>query len=239
MQSIELKKLNATKDKFFSIIAHDLKGSMGGFMGATEILADQVDGMSLNEIQDFLSGIKYSATNLYRLLENLLHWARVQQKTIPFNKSENLLLRVVTESIEHVAEAARNKNITIQINIPEDLRVVADKNLLQTIVRNLVSNAVKFTPRGGLVSIEGKNSGQQFAEVSVCDNGIGMSPEMLANLFKLDARNGREGTDGEPSTGLGLLLCKEFVEQNGGKLIVESNINQGSKFIFTVPQILE
>lgn len=238
MQSIELKKLNVTKDKFFSIIAHDLKGSMGGFMGVTEILTDQLNGMTKDDIQEFLLGLKDSATNLYRLLENLLHWARMQQGSIPFQPVEIQLLSVISESIEIIQEAAKNKGIEIVSHIPDQCVVLADTNLLQTVIRNLVSNAVKFTQQGGTVNISAINIDHKNVEISISDTGIGMTPAMVDNLFKLDARNGRMGTNGEPSTGLGLILCKEFIEKHNGKINVESEVGKGSVFRFTIPNRL-
>lgn len=235
LQSIELKKINLTKDKFFSIIAHDLKGPMGGFTGMTELLAEHMQQMSMKEIQDYLGLLRDSSNNLVQLLENLLEWASLQQGEIPY-KPENLqLMAIVRDNVKLIEEFANHKCITIKTEVQPELKVYADKNMLQSILRNHISNALKFTPVGGNVYLTASFADNNFVEVSVQDSGIGMSREMVDNLFSLGARNGRPGTEGEPSTGLGLLLCKEFIEKQGGSIRVESEIGKGSRFLFTVP----
>jgi signal transduction histidine kinase len=233
-QSIELQKLNVTKDKFFSIIAHDLKGPMGGFKGMTELLAEHMSNMTMDEVQEHLGTLRDSSVNLFRLLENLLQWARLQQGAIPFTPEFIQLNHIVKDNIDLIQESARHKGIEIQHDVPPNTKVMADTNMLQTILRNLLSNAVKFSRAGGIVSITAKASDEKNIEISVKDSGIGMSQQMVENLFRLDARNGRPGTDGEPSTGLGLLLCKEFIETHGGKIRVESEENKGSSFTFSM-----
>jgi two-component system sensor histidine kinase/response regulator len=234
-QSIELVNLNATKDKFFSIIAHDLKGTLGGFMGITEILAEEMPNMAAAEIQDYLGNLHDASVNLFRLLENLLQWARLKQGAIPFNPETINLHSVVKDCVALLHESSNNKNIKIVQDITEPIMVFADNNMLQTILRNLISNAIKFTPKGGMVKISAKISDERNAVISVQDTGIGMNPEMISSLFSPGARTGRNGTDGEPSTGLGLLLCKEFVEKHGGKILIESEEGKGSVFTFTIP----
>ncbi len=234
-QSIELQKLNETKDKFFSIIAHDLRGPLGGFMSMTELLSEHMPDMETSEIQDYLGTLRDASGNLFRLLENLLQWSRLQQGTIQFNPETIHLQSIVEECVGLVQELAKNKGIEIALDIPGQLNVFADNNILQTIIRNLISNAVKFTPKGGSVRLSAKTSDTNSVEISIEDTGIGMSPEMIGSLFSPGARNGRAGTDGEPSTGLGLLLCKEFVEEHGGKIRVESEEGKGSVFSFVLP----
>lgn len=234
-QSIELKNLNITKDKFFSIIAHDLRGPMGGFMGLTDILTEQLRCMSMDDIQRYLESMRKTSNNLFRLLENLLQWARMQQGAIAFNPSRVKLLPLIHESLETVKESALAKDIEIEYSVPAELDLFADNNVLQTIMRNHVSNAIKFTPKGGKVKISAKDLGEKGIEISIKDSGIGMSKSILDNLFRLDVQNGRPGTDGEPSTGLGLLLCKEFVEQHGGQIMVESEVGKGSVFTIRFP----
>lgn len=235
-QSIELINLNATKDKFFSIIAHDLKGTLGGFMGMTEILAEEMSNMAEAEIQDYLGTLRDASVNLFRLLENLLQWARLKQGAIHFNPETIKFLTVGNECLALLKEAAKNKNIRIVKEIDGNILVFADNNILQTIVRNLISNAVKFTPKDGTVKLSAKITDEQSVTISVKDSGIGMSQDMIATLFNPGARNGRPGTEGEPSTGLGLMLCKEFIETLGGKIKVESEEGKGTEFTFTIPK---
>ncbi len=234
-QNEKLQELNATKDKFFSIIAHDLRSPFNSFLGLTQIMAEELPSLTMAQIQEIAVNMSKSATNLYRLLENLLHWSSMQQGVIPFNPETAQLLPVVDESITMSIEAAKVKGIEINCKIPDDIVVFADTNLLQTVIRNLVSNAVKFTPKGGKVSLSARVVTDSIIEISIQDSGIGMSQKMLGDLFKLDVKTTRKGTNGEPSTGLGLLLCKEFIEKHGGQIWAESEVGKGSIFHFTLP----
>ncbi|KAF0127952.1 MAG: two-component sensory box histidine kinase/response regulator [Bacteroidetes bacterium] len=233
----ELQKLNATKDKFFSIIAHDLKSPFSSFLGLTQVMAEDLPNLTMDQIQYFALTMSKSATHLYRLLENLLQWSRMQQGAIPFNPEMIELNRIVDESIEMIQEPAKMKGIEIITHVPEGLSVFADTNLLQTIIRNLVSNALKYTTKEGKVSVLAKTSDEKKVEICIQDSGIGMSKAILEKLFRIDIQTNRKGTEGEPSTGLGLILCKEFVEKQGGKLWVESEENKGSVFHFTLPLV--
>ena len=152
-----------------------------------------------------------------------------------FQSEGSELLPIINESIALVLESAKSKGIEIAYDIPDDLAVFADSNILQTVIRNLVSNAVKFTPKGGKISVSAKATSDKGVQISIKDTGIGMSPKMVDNLFRLDVQTNRKGTEGEHSTGLGLLLCKEFVEKHGGKLWVESEEGKGSTFAFSLP----
>ena len=172
---------------------------------------------------------------MYRLLEDLLQWSQIQKGSIPFNPGVVPLNLIVSEAIAMVIEPAKNKGIEIKTDISDDLKVFADSNILQTIIRNLTNNAVKFSTRGGKVNVTAKNSNCKSVEIIVQDKGIGMDQEILDNLFKVDARINRKGTEGEPSTGLGLLLCKEFVEKHGGEIWVTSEVGKGSTFYFSLP----
>ncbi len=234
-QNEELSKLNATKDKFFSIIAHDLRGPIGGLMGLSQIMAEELSSLTIEEVQELALSMNHSATNLFGLLENLLNWARMQRGSISYDPKIWELHLLVNESVEMIREPAKIKEIEIGIQIPEGLMVFADKNILQMVIRNLVSNSIKFTEKGGkiILSVEAKDG--KTVEISIKDNGIGMNKELVDNLFHADVRNGRKGTNGEPSTGLGLLLCKEFVEKHGGKIWVESEEGKGSTFSFLLP----
>ena len=231
----ELLKLNFEKDKFFSIIAHDLRSPFTSFLGLTHIMAEELPGLTMEEIQKFSVHMRDSATNLFRLLENLLEWSRMEQGLIPFNPKIVQLFSIIDESAAMVVEPAKSKGIELTCDIPPDLQVFADTNILQTVIRNLVSNAVKFTPKGGKVTIAAKSAPDHSVEISVIDTGIGMNPEMVDDLFRIDVQTNRRGTENEPSTGLGLILCKDFVEKHGGKIWVESEEGKGSAFYFTLP----
>lgn len=231
----ELFKLNVEKDKFFSIISHDLRSPFNSFLGLTQIMAEELPDLSSEEVQKLAVGMRNSATNLYRLLENLLHWSKMKQGLIPFTPSVIKLRTVVNESMAIMVEQAREKGIEIICGIPDDLEIFADSNMLQTVIRNLVSNALKFTTAGGSITVKAKITNDNGVEISVTDSGIGMNRELINNLFHIDARVARKGTAGESSTGLGLILCKEFIEKHGGTLLVESEEGKGSTFAFNLP----
>jgi len=235
LKNEQLLKLNTEKDKFFSIIAHDLRGPFSGFLGLTQVMAEELHSLTIDQIQVFSVQMKDSASNLYHLLENLLHWSRMQQGLVPFEPKEMELSPIVNVSIDILLESAKNKGIEITSDIPNKTEVFADENMLQTIIRNLVSNAVKFTPKGGFIRVSAKATEDKNIEISIKDTGIGMNQAMVDNLFRLDVRTSRKGTEGEPSTGLGLLLCLEFIKKHGGKIWVESTEGVGSAFYFTIP----
>jgi len=235
LKNEELNKANAEKDKFFSIIAHDLRSPFQSFLGLTKEMAEEFSRLTKDEMREIAVGMRDSAANLFRLIESLLQWSIMQQGLMPFNPKAVLLLPIVNESVAMVLEPARNKGIEITSHIPDDIKVLADSNMLQSVIRNLVSNAVKFTAKGGSINLSAKYAGDNNVEISIKDSGIGMSSKMVDNLFRVDVRTKRKGTEGEPSTGLGLLLCKEFVEKQGGKIRVESEEGKGSVFYFTIP----
>ena len=234
-QNEELHKHIATKDKFFSIIAHDLRSPFNGFLGLTQIMVEELPSLTMAEIQEIATGLRDSAVNLFRLLENLLSWSRMQQGLIAFNPHDVQLLPIVEESSGILNESAKHKNIDLTFDIPNDLSIFADTNLLQTVMRNLVSNAIKFTTNGGSVLVSAKAIEHGGVEISIKDSGIGISTTMVGDLFRLDSKAGRKGTAGEPSTGLGLMLCKEFVGMHGGNICVKSEEGKGSVFSFTIP----
>jgi PAS domain S-box-containing protein len=237
LQNTELQKINAEKDKFFSIIAHDLRSPFNSFLGLTQIMAEELQSLTMDQLQKFADSMRKSASNLFRLLENLLEWSQIQQGIIPFNPEVYNLQYIVNESMEMISDIAIKKQIEISMDIPADIQVLADSNILQTIIRNIVSNAVKFTQKGGHIYISAKYSSENNVLVSISDNGIGMNINLIANLFSLDVNTSRKGTDGELSSGLGLILCKEFIEKHGGKLWVESEEGKGSCFYFTISAV--
>ena len=235
-KNVELHRLNAEKDKFFSIIAHDLRSPFNGFLGLTEIMDEELPRLPMHEIQKIALMLRKSATNLFSLLGNLLDWSRMQRGLTTFNPDFHLLMAKLSESMVYVLEGANKKEVSINYDIPGNLVVYADPNMLSGIIRNLVSNAVKFTPRGGSILISARSGDFKSVHISVKDSGIGMNKYMLDNLFCLDVNTKRTGTDGEYSTGLGLILCKDFIEKHGGKLWVESEEGKGSTFHFTLPE---
>ncbi|MCK9411562.1 MAG: response regulator [Prolixibacteraceae bacterium] len=234
-QSKKLQELVATKDKFFSIIAHDLRGPLGGFMSLTELLADDSFEITPAEQKEMNRDLYNSSRNLFNLLENLLVWARMQQGQIVFDPVQINLQELVSDSIKTLEDAIQKKAIQITMQLSENQHVCADSNMLQSIVRNLISNAIKFTPKGGNVTVSSNSTENNTSVIVVKDTGIGMNSTMTANLFRLNVNNSRPGTDGEQSTGLGLLLCKEFVDRHSGEIWVESVEGEGTSFYFTIP----
>ena len=233
----QLSELIAVKDKFFTIIAHDLKSPLQGLLGLSEILAIGDEDFSKAELTEYGNSLYQSASNLFKLIENLLEWAQMQRGSRKFTPQELNLLNVTLHNIETIKYRAVQKGITIVNEIQSTERVYADEKMVDTVLRNLLSNAVKFTRRGGKVIIETKRTDTNMLEVSISDTGIGMSEKYIQKLFKIEEKVGSKGTDDEPSTGLGLLLCKEFVEKNGGKIWLESKENEGSTFYFTLPKV--
>jgi len=230
-----ISEINNQKDKFFSIIAHDLRGPFNGFLGLTELLAEDLESMTPEEIQFAAGNMRNSAKNLFRLLENLLEWSKMEQGLIPFVPQEYLLLPIVSECIVTLQDAANIKEIKINTDISENTTVFADNNIIQAVIRNILSNAIKFTPKGGSISIQSEEDYKNTI-ISITDTGIGMNSKIIENLFTLDVQNNRKGTNDEPSTGLGLILCKDFVEKHGGKIWMESEEGKGSTFYFNFPK---
>ncbi len=230
----DLTELNNTKDKFFSIIAHDLRGPISTLMHVTELVHDSYDDMAEEKKKDFLLEVKNSAGGLFNLLDNLLVWSYSQRGTIPFHPSKIELYRIVETNLSVLKMSAENKNIELVSSIDKDSIIFADNNMMTTVVRNLISNAIKFTNEGGRIEV-GARRLEDFYEVSVKDSGVGMSEEVRSKVFEIDKSATTLGTAGEKGTGLGLVICKEFVEKNGGSIRVESQIGEGSSFVFTVP----
>jgi PAS domain S-box-containing protein len=230
-----LQALNAEKDKFFSIIAHDLRGPLSAFVDATQIITEEIQTLSLEDIKDITDSMKTSATNIYSLLENLLEWSRLRRGALDFVPERFNLKMKTKASIEVLNESARKKGTTIEIIIPDNLEILADSHMYETIIRNLVSNAIKFSPSGSKVRVEAGINTDYSTEIKISDSGIGMTPELKSKLFQINEKTSRPGTDGELSTGLGLLLCKEFIEKHNGKIWVESSVGQGSTFYLSLP----
>jgi len=232
------------KDRFFSIIAHDLKNPLNGFLGLTRVMAEDIEHLSMKQVQDFSIKLKDSASNLYKLLDNLLEWSRLQREDIKFDPQLLQLKTIVDDIIDLQKDSASFKNIEVINHITDGVIVFADKSMLNMILRNLLSNAIKFTKTNGKAEIgfdkiTEPDSTKSFSRIYVKDNGIGMDDILISKLFKLDTKVSRKGTANEPSTGLGLILCKELVEKHGGKIWVESKVNYGSTFYFTILDLRE
>jgi PAS domain S-box-containing protein len=231
----QLIQLNATKDKFFSIIAHDLKSPFNGFLGLTELMADKTENFSLAEFTEQSKSLNKTAKNLYKLLENLLEWAQVQNGSINFTPQNSDLSKLVSQSVDTISQRALQKGITIINEVANSQKIYADEKMIGTVLRNLLSNAVKFTRKDGKVIASSKRLDNGTIEVSVTDNGVGIPEKDVNRLFRVEEKVSTKGTDGELSTGLGLLLCKEFIEIHSGKIWAESKENTGSTFYFTLP----
>jgi two-component system sensor histidine kinase/response regulator len=230
----ELSIANASKDKFFSIIAHDLKSPFNALMGLSEIMIDHWDDMSDIDKIDFIKNINTSSRNTFNLLQNLLEWSRSQTDRVEVNPSTFSPYQVIHENVNVLYQHADNKSITLKISIPQDYRCFADKNMISTVFRNLISNSIKFTNEKGLIEISVLQK-DELLQFCIADNGIGMSEKTRTNLFNITEKVQRTGTANETGTGLGLILCKEFIEKNGGTIFVTSKPDLGSKFYFTIP----
>jgi signal transduction histidine kinase len=230
----ELLKANAGKDKFFTLIAHDLKSPFSGLLGITEILSENFDQLPPEQSKKMILEMRKSVSNVYALVERLLSWAQIQTGKIEYRFEKTDLFNLAEKVTEQLEASAKNKNITLEQNIRKNSFAVADEESVLTIFRNLISNAIKYTNPGGGVKIEATKK-EGFMEISVEDNGTGMSAEKLKKLFKIAKIDSEEGTARETGTGLGLILCKEFVEKNKGKIWAESEPGKGSRFVFTLP----
>jgi two-component system, sensor histidine kinase and response regulator len=235
----DLKESNKTKDKFFSIIAHDLRSPLSGLLGISQILLDDIDDMSKQEILEISGQISNSAKKLFNLLENLLEWSRVQTGGMK-NNPDTIQLSDLFDNIEGLfVGVAFQKQIELELaSFKEDISIYADENILFTILRNLVSNALKFTPAGGTVSVTYKLL-ERYIEICVSDTGVGMDEEAKQKVFRLDETHSTPGTNQEKGTGLGLVLVKDLVTVNRGSLYFESAVNCGSQFYFTIPRTKE
>lgn len=229
-----LESLNSTKDKFFSIIAHDLKNPFFGLIGFSNLLAEQIDTMDKREILQMVQYIQELSGSTYKMLENLLDWARTQTNAIEFQPKEVILSDLLTEAYDAARGNALLKNITLQLNLNSVGRIFADHNMIRTVLRNLVSNAIKFTPVDGHILAKVYANGTQVY-CSIKDSGIGIAPEKLNNLFSLSSQTGSSGTAGEKGTGLGLIICKEFTIKNGGTIMVNSEPEKGTEFVLSFP----
>ncbi len=233
-----LKVLNASKDKFFSIIAHDLKSPLSALLGYSEFIQNDFDNLSEDEIKYFSGNIHHVAKSLNELLENLLQWSRLQTKRLKYSP-EIINIRKISENVISIYKAnALKKSITIVNKISNELLLWADENMVQTMMRNLLSNAIKFSYKSGEIIIDSEVS-EKNIEVSVIDSGVGIGEEELKDIFNIARQRINEGTDEEKGTGLGLMLTKEMVEQNKGDIKIYSHKDQGTKIVISLPRYLK
>jgi signal transduction histidine kinase len=229
----ELKKLNSTKDRFFAIIAHDLRNPFQSLLSTSELLATEIETLSHEDIALFSQGLHNNLTKFYGLLENLLNWSMMQKNMLEYKLTSIDLYDIVNRIIEISNQNALKKNISLSNNVDKGTLVMADVDMLRSVIQNLILNAIKFTQMEGRVIVSSVDKGG-FVEVSVQDTGIGIDPEKSSKLFNFETIFTTNGTAGEKGTGLGLPLCKEFIERNGGKIWIESELGKGSKFTFTL-----
>ena len=228
--------MNAAKNKLFSIIAHDLRSPFTAIIGFSNMLVDSYEEFDDEERKKMIVTVHDSANGAYKLLENLLTWARSQSGRIDFIPKDIYLKEVVSETVSALFAPASKKEIKISETVSDKDMISADKNMVSTVIRNLISNAIKFTPKKGTIQISTKKQADSnLIEISVKDSGIGIPKDKINELFRVDKNSSTAGTEGEQGTGLGLILCKEFVEKHGGKIWVESEIGEGSEFKFTLP----
>jgi signal transduction histidine kinase/DNA-binding response OmpR family regulator len=238
-KATELAELNASKDRFFSIVAHDLRSPFNPLLGLTQLMTRLPDTTPPAEFKKMAESIFFLTRNVYNLLENLLAWSRLQRGRMEYEPEQLDLEQIAASNTKLFAEIAADKGINLESTIAAGMSVHADKNMLNAIIRNLTSNALKFTPRGGLVTIAAQPDAADPAivEVIVSDTGMGIKPKDQAKLFRLDVSHTTTGTAQEKGTGLGLIICQEMVEQNGGRIWIESDgvPGQGTSVKFTVP----
>ncbi|MCX6256442.1 MAG: PAS domain-containing sensor histidine kinase [Bacteroidia bacterium] len=232
-KNASLKELNATKDKFFKIIAHDMKNPFISLLGASELLYENIHKYDINMIVKLTKLLNDSAKSGYDMLLNLLEWAKSQAGSMIFQPEIINLKELIYKDLSNLIDSASGKKINLNINIADNMQVYADKNMLNTILRNLINNALKFTPKGGEVNVNTKNENGSVI-IIIKDTGIGIEKSDFDKLFRADIKFSRPGTDYEGGTGLGLLLCKELVEIHNGKIWLESETEKGSTFYFSL-----
>ncbi len=234
----QLLQLNADKDLFISILAHDLRSPFTALLGLSEVLTEDIRKLDIDEIEDIANNINKSARNSFNLLEDILLWARTQFGKIPFEPQSLSFVDICKDILKTLNSNADIKNITIDYSQVDQLNVFADADMIKTVLRNLVSNAIKFTNKKGTININALQTDSNVT-ISVSDNGIGIAPDDLTKLFNISEFITTTGTAKETGTGLGLVLCKEFVEKHQGKIWVESEVGKGSDFKFTLPILVE
>lgn len=231
----KLKRLNSDKDKFFSIISHDLRSPFNSLIGFSDILANEIDDLSKTEVTSFASSINIASKNLLALLNSLLEWSRLNNGKMKYQPEKINLNEIAEEILTLLSGNAIQKNIHLDKNIPDNTLVFADRKVIYSVLQNLVSNAIKFSYKNGVVVICAKEENDCFT-ISIRDNGMGISERDIKKLFRIDVHHSTRGTENETGSGLGLILCKNLIELNKGCIRVESKIGEGSTFYFTLPK---
>ncbi|MEQ9299358.1 MAG: ATP-binding protein [Cyclobacteriaceae bacterium] len=234
LQKVELEKLNATKDRFFGIIAHDLRNPVISFQGIARLIDSYLKKGKMDKIEQLSDKIQHSVNNLNQLLDNLLNWASSQTSALPYHPEPLPITQVIDEAISLFSDTAEAKQIGIANNVNNDIVIYADRNGVSTIFRNLINNALKFTPEGGEIDIAAELDGD-MVKIVTTDNGVGIDQSKISSLFQLSNEKSTEGTSGEKGTGLGLVLCQEFAKVNKGLIWVESELRKGSSFYVSMP----
>lgn len=234
----ELKKLNEMKDKFFSIVSHDLRSPFAGILTMTDILKNNADSFTKEELISMLQSLNEQAQQTYKFIEDLLEWSRSQMGRIQMNIDEEDLFTIVNGTLLTLKQQAELKDITIDNQVQIGTFAMFDNNMMSTIVRNLVSNAIKFTRKGGKITLKAEQiekAGKKFIRLAVADTGVGMNEKQVANLFSLDKVQSTPGTEKEKGTGLGIMICRDFINKMNGELSVESKLNEGTTFYVDIP----
>ena len=234
-QRFELQKANDTKDKFFSIIAHDLRNPFSTIINLSDLLSTNYDDFNDDRRKFFISQISEFSNKAFNLLDNLLQWSRSQTGRLKVNISKIDISELINDNIELTEATALNKDITLQSLVKPNTFVMTDENMTSTVVRNLITNAIKFTNKNGKITIKAKEK-DKVIEISVSDNGVGIDKNNISKLFKIDSNPTSVGTSNETGTGLGLILCKEFMNSCKGEIWVESELNKGTTFTLSLPK---
>ncbi len=235
----QLKETNVSKDKFFSLISHDLRSPFNALLGFSEILHSEYSSLTTNEIKQYIASLYYSAQNLFAMLSNLLQYSRFQMGRFEYRPTNFNLKAALIYNIELLKGNAQKKKIAVNLKTDNEFVVFADEDMLNSIIQNIVSNAIKFTPQYGSINIQTdktESDGNKFLTISVTDTGVGMEKEVVDNLFRIDTIHSTPGTEKELGTGLGLVLVYEFVEKNNGKISVTSKENEGTSFYISLPE---
>ncbi|MDD5361888.1 MAG: PAS domain-containing sensor histidine kinase [Ignavibacteria bacterium] len=233
--ALELQSLNTSKDKFFSIIAHDLRSPFNGLLGFSKVLFEEFDELTKDELKEYIGYVYSSSKNVYKLIENLLQWSRIQAGRLEFQPIKLDLYEEVYKVVNLFTSMAIEKKIVIENTVAPNTIIWADQNMTTSILQNLISNSLKFTNSGGTIVVQMQKTNTGYYEISVLDNGIGISPENIKKLCKIDEHFSTVGTANEEGSGLGLVLCKEMVDKNKGYFNIESKKGEGTKITFAIP----
>lgn len=234
----KLKESNATKDKFFSIIAHDLRTPLANFQSILELLELEFDNFDNNQKKKFIRSMHSAAINVNGLLENLLEWTLSQKEQLQLSLEPLLLNPIINEVLDHTIQALEKKEVQVENLVDKNTKVIVDKHAINTVIRNLISNAIKFSNTKGKIQIRSEavvSRSKSFYRISVADNGVGISEDRLNDIFRIDVQTSTEGTKQEKGSGLGLILCKELIEKQGGQIEIFSQERKGTTVSFTLP----